>query len=52
MGLLEKAGKISDEDKKKGVIINLAWHLPNEVRANLKLNNYIGEVIDIKDMLF
>lgn len=33
-------------------IINLAWHLPNEVRANLKLNNYSGEVIDIKDMLF
>ncbi len=33
-------------------IINLAWHLPNEVRANLKSNRYSGEVIDIKDMLF
>jgi len=29
-------------------ILNLAWHLPVEVRANLKKNNYIGEVVDIK----
>jgi len=29
-------------------ILNLAWHLPAEVRENLKKNNYLGEVIDIK----
>ena len=29
-------------------IINLAWHIPNEVRENLKKNGYIGKVIDIK----
>jgi len=29
-------------------ILNLAWHLPAEVRENLKKNNYLGDVIDIK----
>jgi hypothetical protein len=29
-------------------ILNLAWHLPNEVRANLKNNGYVGQVLDIK----
>jgi len=29
-------------------ILNLAWHLPAEVRENLKKNNYRGDVIDIK----
>jgi SAM-dependent methyltransferase len=29
-------------------ILNLAWHLPKEVRANLLKNGYTGEVIDIK----
>jgi hypothetical protein len=29
-------------------ILNLAWHLPLEVRANLVKNGYTGEVIDIK----
>ena len=29
-------------------IINLAWHIPSEVRANLNQNNYTGEVIDIR----
>jgi hypothetical protein len=32
-------------------ILNLAWHLPNEVRSNLILNGYKGEVIDIKDFV-
>ena len=31
-------------------ILNLAWHIPGEVRANLTLNGYRGEVIDIKPM--
>ena len=33
-------------------ILNLAWHLPREVRANLKKNGYLGEVIDIKKAQF
>jgi hypothetical protein len=31
-------------------ILNLAWHIPNEVRANLIKNNYTGQVIDIKTL--
>ena len=30
------------------LILNLAWHIPGEVRANLKVNGYTGKVIDIK----
>ena len=30
-------------------ILNLAWHLPSEVRENLKLNKYRGKIIDIKE---
>jgi len=29
-------------------ILNLAWHIPAEVRANLAKNYYTGEVIDIR----
>jgi SAM-dependent methyltransferase len=29
-------------------ILNLAWHLPSEVRANLAKNGYTGKVFDIK----
>lgn len=29
-------------------ILNLAWHLPMEVRENLSKNGYMGDVIDIK----
>ena len=29
-------------------ILNLAWHLPSEVRDNLLANGYTGHVIDIK----
>ena len=32
-------------------ILNLAWHLPKEVRDNLAKNNYTGDVIDIKNFL-
>ena len=31
-------------------ILNLAWHLPQEVRENLKNNGYQGEVIDLKEL--
>jgi len=30
-------------------ILNLAWHIPKEVRENLLKNGYIGTVIDIKN---
>jgi SAM-dependent methyltransferase len=34
------------------VILNLAWHLPKEVRKNLEKNGYKGLVIDIKEFKF
>jgi len=36
------------EKKVVGPIINLAWHIPTEVRENLRRNGFMGEVIDIK----
>ncbi len=36
------------KDNQDKLILNLAWHLPNEVRQNLSKNNYTGDVIDIK----
>lgn len=36
------------EPDQNAPILNLAWHLPAEVRENLKKNNYLGDVIDIK----
>ena len=32
-------------------ILNLAWHIPTEVRVNLVKNGYQGEVIDLKNFL-
>jgi len=29
-------------------ILNLAWHIPTEVRDNLRSNQYYGEIIDIR----
>ena len=29
-------------------VLNLAWHIPAEVRANLESHGYVGNVIDIK----
>ena len=34
------------------VILNLAWHLPKEVRKNLETNGYTGLVFDIKEFKF
>lgn len=31
-------------------ILNLAWHLPMEVTANLRKNGYLGDVIQIKNL--
>lgn len=36
--------------KQDDPILNLAWHIPGEVRANLLINGYKGEVLDIKRM--
>lgn len=33
-------------------ILNLAWHIPAEVRANLESHGYVGKVIDIKENEF
>ncbi|MBM9501968.1 methyltransferase domain-containing protein [Leptospira sp. 201903071] len=30
-------------------ILNLAWHIPNEIRAYLTQNGYTGQIIDILD---
>lgn len=29
-------------------VLNLAWHIPAEVRANLESHGYVGKVIDVK----
>ena len=33
-------------------ILNLAWHLPNEVRENLIKNDYLGDVLDLKELVY
>ena len=47
--ILPEAELYSLENQDK-LILNLAWHIPGEVRANLTLNGYIGEVLDVKPM--
>lgn len=32
-------------------ILNLAWHIPDEVEKNLRNNNYVGEIINIKKFI-
>ena len=49
--ILPEATLYSETDQDE-LILNLAWHLPEEVRANLKKNGYKGEVIDIKKANF
>lgn len=45
--ILPEAELFSKEDLSVP-IINFAWHIPTEVRANLAANRYSGQVIDIK----
>ena len=45
--ILPEVELYAKKDLKKP-ILNLAWHLPSEVRANLLVNGYTGRVIDIK----
>ena len=45
--ILPEVELYAKKDLKKP-ILNLAWHLPSEVRANLLANGYVGHVIDIK----
>ena len=49
--ILPESELYSDTDQKEP-ILNLAWHLPSEVRANLEKNGYLGDVIDIKEATF
>ena len=30
-------------------ILNLAWHIPDEVKKNLKNNGFVGKIINIKE---
>ena len=46
--ILPEAELYSKKDLNQ-TILNLAWHLPKEVRENLKKNKYTGKVIDIKN---
>jgi len=32
-------------------VLNLAWHLPQEVRVNLQKNGYSGSVLDLKELV-
>ncbi|MDC0345982.1 class I SAM-dependent methyltransferase [Planktomarina sp.] len=48
--ILPEADLYALEDQSQP-ILNLAWHLPKEVRKNLTKNGYMGEVIDIKEFL-
>ena len=41
--------KLYSKDNVSEPILNLAWHLPKEVRVNLLKNGYKGKVIDIKN---
>ena len=45
--ILPEADLYAETDQTKP-ILNLAWHIPAEVRANLEKNGYKGEVIDVK----
>jgi hypothetical protein len=45
--ILPEALLYTKKDKEK-IILNLAWHLPAEVRKNLRENKYTGLVVDIK----
>jgi len=46
--ILPEAELFSEQDLDQP-IINLAWHIPTEVRANLATHGYSGRVIDIKN---
>lgn len=42
--------KLLYESGYQGPILNLAWHLPTEVRSNLKNNGFTGDVYDIIEL--
>lgn len=42
--------ELYSKKNQKKPILNLAWHLPKEVRVNLKNNGYLGKVLDLKEM--
>ena len=45
--ILPEAELYKEKDQTQ-TILNLAWHIPAEVRANLVKNFYMGKVIDIR----
>jgi hypothetical protein len=46
--ILPEAALYAESDQSKS-ILNLAWHIPAEVRANLLKNGYTGKVIDVRE---
>jgi hypothetical protein len=46
--ILPEAALYAELDQSKP-ILNLAWHIPAEVRANLLKNGYTGKVIDVRE---
>jgi Methyltransferase domain/Putative zinc binding domain/C-methyltransferase C-terminal domain len=49
--ILPELELFSKHRPKKIPVINFAWHIPNEVRANLASNNVNNLVIDLKDFV-
>ena len=39
---------LSDQSKP---ILNLAWHIPNEIKEYLFANGYLGKIININDLV-
>lgn len=46
--ILPEVELFAESDQSKP-ILNLAWHIPAEVRANLQKNGYTGQVIDVRE---
>ena len=49
--IMPEAKLYSLEDQNQP-ILNLAWHLPTEVRENLIKNEYLGDVLDLKELVY
>lgn len=43
--------KLYSEKDQNQPILNLAWHIPAEVKENLEKNGYTGKIINIKEIL-
>jgi D-mycarose 3-C-methyltransferase len=47
--ILPEAELFKEQDLSRP-IINFAWHIPSEVKDNLRKNGYLGEIINIKSL--